>query len=116
MNISKEDLDSPPVGLRSPFSVNVPEIVLAVVVALVTWQKIRDPLFSKYAVTFLLLNTLGAIFLVRTVRQDVGGFSRLGSVVLAWPLLSLLGIPVFFFVGTCVLPLGFLLGIYATAI
>ena len=148
MNTSKENLISLPDKPRSPFSVSVPEIVFAILVALVTWFGLRSflqsarpypcgssvnnipidcgwteeqawqtlgmPLFSKSVIPFVVCNTLAAVFLIRAIRRDAQGFSRLGRVALAWPLLSLPVIPVLFYSSACVSPIGFILGILAT--
>ena len=78
------------------------------------WQTLGIPLFSKYIIPFLVLNTAAAVSFVRIFRRDVRGVSRLGSVALAWPLVSFFGIHFLFYAGLCSLPVGFMVALVAT--
>jgi hypothetical protein len=146
--MSEESLLSPTYKLRSPFSVNAPEIVFAIVVALATifglwrflhsalpypcgftvgdnvipcgwteeeaWQQLGLPLFAKYVIPFVLLNLLSAVSLLRVIRKDLRGFSVLGSLALAWPMFSLLGIHFLGYFSCYIFPAGLIMGVIAT--
>jgi hypothetical protein len=78
------------------------------------WQTLGLPIFSRFIIPLVLVNALAAIFLIRAIRRDVRDFSVLGSLALAWPLISTLGIQFLFYLGFGILPIGFMLSIVAT--
>jgi hypothetical protein len=78
------------------------------------WQTLGLPLFSRFVIPLVLFNALAGVFLVRSFRRDVRDFSVLGSLALAWPLISTLAIHFLFYFGLCILPVGFALSIPAT--
>ncbi len=45
-----------------------------------------EKLFGKYALLLAAIALLSAISLIRAIRNDVPGFTRLGHLALAWPL------------------------------
>jgi hypothetical protein len=141
--MAKDNVVSQTENMRSAFSLDILEIVVATVAALVTWFGMRSflhsllplpcgdaidcgwteeqawqtlglPLFSKFIIPLLLFNALAGVFLVRAIRRDVREFSVMGSLALVWPLISMLGIHFLFYIGMCVLPIGFALSIPAT--
>src|SRR6185503_1601853 len=78
------------------------------------WQTLGLPVFSRFIIPLVLFNALAGVFLVRVIRRDVRDFSVVGSLALAWQLISMLGIHFLLYFGICVLPIGFALGIIAT--
>ncbi len=58
--------------------------------AIPTWfTNGRDELFGTFALPITAIMALSAISLLRAIRNDVRGFSRLGHIAMASPLLSL---------------------------
>ncbi len=122
---------------RSPLSLDRLEIIVSTPLAIIAWiswhyviwiQKFQYPedievtsgdwyrielnkLFGNYALLLGVVALISAISLVRAIRNDVRGVSRLGHLTLAWPLLFYESLPCFYF---CFGVSGIVLAIVAT--
>jgi hypothetical protein len=128
---------------RSPFTISIIEIVLAILVGLVTWFGLRKyiqstlpfpctsssvdyisseeyswqflgyPLFSTYALPLIFFLTISTIFLVRAIRRNDLHFSVIGNLALSWPIFSFLGFLLFNTFSLVFFPIGLALSIIA---
>jgi len=78
------------------------------------WNTLGRPLFLNYAAPLSISLALATVFLIRSIKQDVLHFSRMGNFALSWPLFSFLGMHFFYVFGLCLLPIGLALAILAT--
>lgn len=78
------------------------------------WETLGSPLFSTYAVPFVLFLAISAIFFVRSIRKDVYGFSAIGNLALSFPIFGFLGFYLFSVFSLFFLPVGIALAIVAT--
>lgn len=122
---------------RSPFSLSIIEISLALLMGLLVWFWLRDiamnaepwdwsaygSAYEPYPDWFLysrerflrsiwimvIVMTISTIFLVRSLSGNIRHFSRLGNFVLAWPLVSFFPVSVLASVSILCVPIGFIL-------
>jgi hypothetical protein len=112
---------------RSPLALSVLEVAVVAVVGATTWFFFRDSIFSSppwgyygqkpfppgfmkmqqdlfygFIWPLIAFMSASAVSVVRCIRNDVLGFSRLGHFVLIWPLVSF---PLFCIGYTCFIPL-----------
>jgi len=80
-----------------------------------SWKAFGYPLFSTYAIPFVVFLTISAAFLVRAIRDNLHHFSVIGSLAFSFPLFIL---PAFLLINVFslpLLPIGLILAIIATA-
>jgi len=122
---------------RSPFSINLVEVLVAIVTAIIIWFGLHasifsfwpvgfDPnlplpdwvvgkraiLFSEWAIPIIIVLTLSSIFLVHGIQnQNIKYFSRLDHFVLAWPLVLFPSITILYTFSLFCFPIGLMLSL-----
>ena len=80
------------------------------------WETLGYPLFSIYAIPLVLFLSISAVFLLRSIRQDVRHFSVFGNLALSYPIFSFLGFFLLSVFSQICLPGGLVFAILATII
>ena len=78
------------------------------------WEGLGYPLFSRYAILFVVFLTFSATFLIRAIRQKFHYFSLMGSLSFSFPLFIL---PTFLLINVIslyCLPIGLIVAVIAT--
>ena len=122
---------------RSPFSINMIELLVAIATAIVTWFGLRailwsylpvgydlilrlplsdfvvngrEEIFKTWILPILIILAISSIFFVRgIVNSNFRYFSRLSHFALAWPLLLYPAITYLYVFGLCCFPFGLIL-------
>jgi len=128
---------------RSPFSLNVLELIVAIVAGNGTWFALhyvlwdtppwpyrwdyfenealplwfieaRQELFGTFAIPMSIIIAVSAIFLVRAIgKQDFQHFTRICNFAMSWPIFSLIFLNTLSFLSLYCLPIGLVLAIMA---
>jgi hypothetical protein len=77
------------------------------------WQSLGLPLYSTYLFPLVSLLAISAVFLVRSIRQDVLHFSVFGSLALAWPIIIFIAFFLLSVFSLYCFPVGLILAIIA---